>query len=101
MFKRWMIYLEADKGVGNSEDDKETEDATGEENGGQNKQASEPTFTQANIDRIVQEQLERERKKSDEKARKAKEEAEAKAQEEQQKFQEVAEKRGAKVDGGR
>lgn len=96
MFKRWMLYLEADKGTGSGEDDKQTEDATGD-NGGDDKKSAEPKFTQADIDRIVTERLERERKKSDDKAQKAKEEAEAKALEEQQKFQELAEKRGTKV----
>lgn len=93
-----MPYLlfEADKGTGNGEDDK-TDDATGSDENGGDDNKPEPKFTQADIDRIVTERLERERKKSEANAQKAKEQAEAKALEEQQKFQELAEKRGTKV----
>lgn len=97
MFKKWMLYLEADKGTGSGEDDVKTDDATGQDNGGDDKKSVEPTFTQSDIDRIVTERLERASKKSDERAQKVKEDAEAKALEEQSKFQELAEKRGTKV----
>ena len=93
MFKKWMFYREADKGTGSG--DSETADAAGINSG--DKAKAEPTFTQADIDRILTERLERERKKSDDKARKAKEDAEAKALEEQSKFQELAQQRGTKV----
>lgn len=82
------LLYEADKG-GNG--DGGTGDATGD-NGGTDKPT--PAFTQADVDRIVTERLERERKKADEKARKAGEDAEAKALADQQKFQELADKRG-------
>lgn len=79
------VYYEADKG-------NEGEPApTG------TTEAKEPTFTQADIDRIITERLERERKKSEEKTKRATEEAQAKALEEQQKFQELAQQRGTKV----
>ena len=90
---RFKIYREADKGTGSG--DSETADAAGINSG--DKAKAEPTFTQADIDRILTERLERERKKSDDKAKKAREDAEAKALEDQQKFQELAHQRGTKV----
>lgn len=86
------LLFEADKG---NTGDSETADAAGTNSG--DKAKAEPTFTQADIDRIVTERLERERKKSDEKARKAAEDVQAKALEEQSKFQELAQQRGTKV----
>lgn len=82
------LLYEADKG-GNGDG---TGDATGDNNGGTDKPT--PTFTQADVDRIVTERLERERKKADAAAQKAREEAESKALADQQKFQELADKRG-------
>ena len=49
------------------------------------------TFTQADVDRIINERLAKERTKADEKANKAREEAERKAAEEQGKYQELYE----------
>ncbi len=50
------------------------------------------TFTQADIDRIVAERLEREKRKADEKAQKAAEEAAAQALKDNAKFKELSEK---------
>ena len=62
-------------------------------------QPTEParTFTQADLDRIVAERLERAERKAQEKAEKAKADAEAKALQEQGKFQELFEQAQAKL----
>lgn len=80
----WLFY-EADKGTGDG-----TGDATGDKGGSEK---PTPTFTQADVDRIVKERLERESAKVEKAAQKAREEAETKALADQQKFQELAEKR--------
>jgi hypothetical protein len=88
------------------DDPEQTGDATGgqkPEGDGQNggnrtPAADEKSFTQADVDRIVAERLEREKKKAEKAAQTAKEEAEAKALEEQQEFQKLAEKHGKKAD---
>ncbi len=61
-----------------------TGDATG--------QTAEKTFTQADVNRIVKERLEREQGKAEQLAQKAREEAEAKALAEQGKYKELFEK---------
>lgn len=83
------LFYEADKGTGDG-----TGDATGT-TGGSDKPS--PAFTQADVDRIVKERLEREQKKAQTAAQKALEEAEAKALADQAKFQELADKRGQKL----
>lgn len=83
------LFYEADKGTGDG-----TGDATGT-TGGSDKPS--PSFTQADVDRIVKERLEREQKKAQTAAQKALEEAEAKALADQAKFQELADKRGQKL----
>lgn len=67
----------------------ETETAPGTDAG--KPTTEERTFTQADIDRIVKERLDRERSRSEAAAKKASEEAERKAAEEQGKFRELYE----------
>lgn len=55
-------------------------------------------FTQADLDRIVKERIERERKKADEKLAKEREEAERKKLEEQNEFKSLYEKAQAEID---
>lgn len=86
------LLFEADKG--NTGGDTTTVDATGT-NSGIDKPT--PTFTQSDVDRIVNERLDRERKKAETATQKAREEAESKALADQAKFQELADKRGKQV----
>ena len=86
------LLFEADKGIEGG--DTNTVDATGK-NSGIDKPT--PTFTQSDVDRIVNERLERERKSAESKAQKAKEAAESAGLAEQKKFQELADKRGKQV----
>lgn len=86
------LLFEAD--TGNAGGDTTTGDATGQ-NSGTDKPT--PTFTQSDVDRIVNERLDRERKKAETVAQKAREEAESKALADQAKFQELADKRGKQV----
>lgn len=60
--------------------------------------APEAAFTQADVDRIVKERLEREKAKAQEREQKAREEAERKAAEEQGKFKELYEATLAKAE---
>lgn len=55
-------------------------------------QPADKTFTQADVDRIIKERLQREQSKAEQLAQKAREEAEAKALAEQGKFKELYEK---------
>lgn len=89
-FAKLPFLLEADKGTGGDT----TGDATGQ-NSGTDKPT--PTFTQSDVDRIVNERLDRERKKTESLTQKAREEAESKALADQAKFQELADKRGKQV----
>ena len=66
----------------------DTGDATGNENGGEQAR----TFTQEELDRIIQERLERERRKLEAQKQAEREEAERKALEEQQKYRELADR---------
>lgn len=85
------LLFEADKGT---EGGDTTGDATGQ-NSGTDKPT--PTFTQSDVDRIVNERLDRERKKAESVTQKAREEVESKALADQAKFQELADKRGKQV----
>lgn len=85
------LLFEADKGT---EGGDTTGDATGQ-NSGTDKPT--PTFTQSDVDRIVNERLDRERKKAETQTQKAREEVESKALADQAKFQELADKRGKQV----
>lgn len=60
--------------------------------------APEAAFTQADVDRIVKERLEREKAKAQEREQKAREEAERKAAEEQGKFKELYEQAQARIE---
>jgi len=60
--------------------------------------ADEPKFTQAQLEAIVKERLDRERKASDEKRRKELEDAEAKKLAEQGEFKTIAEREKARAD---
>ena len=86
-----QLLFEADKGT---EGGDTTGDATGQ-NSGTDKPT--PTFTQSDVDRIVNERLDRERKKAETATQKAREEVESKALADQAKFQELADKRGKQV----
>lgn len=90
-FAKLPFLLEADKGTTGGDT---TGDATGQ-NSGTDKPT--PTFTQSDVDRIVNERLDRERKKAESTTQKAREEAESKALADQAKFQELADKRGKQV----
>ena len=93
MFKRIQLYSSPDSGAEGQ--NPVTPPAT---NGGdQQKPAEEAKFTQADIERIIAERLDRERKKAEEKAAKAQAEAEAKALEEQKQYKELAEKHAARI----
>lgn len=75
-------------------------DATGTQPGkqaGPTAQSDARTFSQADVDRIVKERLERESSKAERAAAKAREEAEAKALAEQGKFKELAEQREKRI----
>lgn len=85
------LLFEADKGT---EGGDTTGDATGQ-NSGTDKPT--PSFTQSDVDRIVNERLDRERKKAETATQKAREEVESKALADQAKFQELADKRGKQV----
>ncbi len=90
-FAKLPFLLEADKGTTGGDT---TGDATGQ-NSGTDKPT--PTFTQSDVDRIVNERLDRERKKAESTTQKAREDAESKALADQAKFQELADKRGKQV----
>lgn len=96
IWKNRFLY-EADKGNGGAEDGKQTTDDASGKTGGDSKPFAvfkdEKEFQDA-IDKRLAERLERERKKADAAAQKAREDAEAKALADQQKFQELADKRG-------
>lgn len=80
-------------------DQAQTDDATGAgdgQNGGDDQQ-QQPTFSQADLDRIVKERLERAQKQAEAKTQKAREEAEAKALADQEKWKDLAEKHGTKL----
>lgn len=66
-------------------------------NRGQAADKEERRFTQADLDRLIDERLKREREKSAKAAEKAKADAEAKALEEGNQFKELADKRAAKI----
>ncbi len=87
-----ILLFEADTGTAGG--DTTTGDATGPNSG---TEKPTPTFTQSDVDRIVNERLDRERKKAETVAQKAREEAESKALSDQAKFQELADKRGKQV----
>lgn len=95
-----LMIAEADTNSGGEGGEKDGEPST-ETGDGEGKatetEAPEAKFTQADIDRIVKERLERAEAKAQSKAQKAREEAEAKALEENQEFQKLAEQRAAKV----
>lgn len=93
MFKKIQLYSSPDTGADGQ--NPVTPPAT---NGGdQQKPAEEAKFTQADIERIIAERLDRERKKAEEKAAKAQAEAEAKALAEQNQFKELAEKHAQRI----
>jgi len=71
--------------------------ATGDATGTQTQTAEAKTFTQADIDRIVKERLDRAQRQADEKMAKAQAETEAKALAEQGKFKELYEKQQAEL----
>ena len=80
-----------------SQDNSETGDATGpaagQQDGGET--PGERRFSQADLDRVVEERLKREKAKAESAAQKAKEKAEAEALANQEKWKELAEKNGS------
>lgn len=98
---------ENDKGTKGDEENK-GEGANEEFEGSEKKTDGEPdkaegggegkTFTQADVDRIVKERLEREKKKREEAIQKERDEAERKRLEEQGEYKELAEKLQAQLD---
>lgn len=79
------------------QDNPETGDATGPAAGQQDggEPPDERRFSQAELDRIVEERLKREKAKAESAAQKAKEKAEAEALASQEKWRELAEKNGS------
>lgn len=92
MFKRIQFYSSPENGTDGQ--NPATPPAT---NGGDQQKPEEKQFTQADIERIIAERLDRERKKAEEKAAKAQAEAEAKALAEQNQFKELAEKHAQRI----
>lgn len=96
------LYFDAEKGktsdpagdpAGKPEGgDPQSSDAKGNDGGNQGGGSGEAKFTQADVDRIVSERLERERRKAEAEAQKLKEKAEAEALAQNQKWQELAQK---------
>lgn len=98
--KRGLVF-DAEKGkagdpAGNPEggDPQGDPDTKGKDGG---TQGDEKRFTQADIDRIVADRLDREKRKAESEAQKAKEKAESEALAENQKWQELAQKHEAKI----
>lgn len=87
---------ETEDNEGEAKDESKTDDATGTDGG--EKKTKEATFTQADLDRIIAERLEREKRKGEEAAKQARESAESKALEEQAKWEQLAKKRADKID---
>lgn len=85
--KHFRFFYEADSGAGSGA---QPGDTTGT-NGGSQPQ----TFTQADVDRIVQERLRRAEEKAAEATRKAQQAAEEKALKENQQFKELSERQAA------
>lgn len=82
-----------------AEDDKAGEDETGAEPGKDNGEGGEEkSFTQAELDAIIQERLARERKKQDDAKKQAEEEAKQKRLEEQEEWKELAQSLQAQID---
>jgi len=93
-----FLFAPDDKGAGGSGTDggaggdKDTDKADDSSEDDKDKAANEKKFSQADMDRVVKERLEREKKKTEETAAKAKADAEAAALAEQGKYKELAEK---------
>lgn len=81
------------------QDDAPTGDATGQQETAEPQ--AEPTFSKAEVERIVKDRLERERKKAEEAAAKAAAEAERKAAEEQGEYKKLYEKLQSELDAER
>lgn len=79
------------------EDGKEPNEDAAKDDKQQEQPKEQPTFTQADLDRIVKERIEREQKKAEKAAEKARKEAEEAALAEQQEFQTLAQKRQERV----
>lgn len=73
------------------------DDAAGKDHKGGDAGGDDKKFTQADVNAIVKERLERERKKAESEAQKLREEAEAEALKKQGDFQKLAEKHEARV----
>lgn len=86
----FMPFYEADNGTGAGGNGGGADDS-GAGAGGGTPEGAEKTFTQADVDRIIKERLEREKRKAEEKAEEARREAERKALEEQGKYKEMYE----------
>lgn len=107
LFKNAHIRWQADTGAGGgaagAEAGAETPAKTGDGTGGQDESPAgdagekQPTFTQDQLEKIIADRLERERKKAEKEAEKVKREATEQALAEQQKFQELAQARQARL----
>ena len=109
LFRRWPIslgwYFDKDDGTSSGSggkkddsaedktDDKSDESKAGDEKDKAKSEKKEKTFTQAELDQIVKDRLERERKKHEADADKARKDAEAAALEKNEEWQKLAEKR--------
>jgi hypothetical protein len=91
-----------EQGTGAQGDQQGTGDASGQHSGtaagaGNGGAGEDKKFTQAELDAIVKDRIDREKRNADAKAQREREAAEAKALEEQSKFKELADQRQAKI----
>lgn len=89
--------MEDSKQLENVQDSEVKESVNSGDSNHDKKTEEEPKFTQADVDRIVKERLERERKKREEALERERQEAEKKRLEEQQQYKELAEKLKAEI----
>jgi DNA repair exonuclease SbcCD ATPase subunit len=100
LLRRGWLFNKDESGAGGTTDDsaedkseKTDESKAGDEKDKAKAKKDEKTFTQAEIDQIVKDRLERERKKHEADAEKARKDAEAAALEKNQEWQKLAEAR--------
>lgn len=89
--------MEDNKQLENVKDSKIDESVNSGDSNHENKPEEEPKFTQAEVDRIIKERLEREKRKREEALERERQEAEKKRLEEQQQYKELYEKLQAEL----
>jgi hypothetical protein len=110
MLFKWFrigLFFDKDGGAGGAKPDDSAEEESGEKKPGESKAGDDdPTkakkedkqFSQAQVDQIVKERLDREHKKTEEAAAKAKKEAEEAALKDKEEWKTLAEKRQTEID---